>query len=148
MAKAAELAYDTRPDGVLYKLHDDLLLKVQRKSANRVKVTMERKGVIIPTESGDLTTSGFREKLVGLARDRFGGINGFADDLGLVAVGFEAHLKEREEDAAAHDEETNVPELVGTPYRVVNGCIVRLKNTLAGETPRSSPTSPPASSKK
>ncbi len=57
---------------MLYRLHDELLLKVTRKSAQRVKVTMEREGVIIPTESGDLTTSGFREKLVNLARDRFG----------------------------------------------------------------------------
>ena len=131
-----ELDYDTRSDGVLYKLHDKLLLKVQRKSAHRVKVTMEREGVIIPPESGDLDTSGFREKLVGLARDRFGEVNGFADELDLIAVGFEVHANEREEDAAEHDAATNVPELVGTSYRIVNGCIVRLKNTLAGEIPQ------------
>ncbi len=132
----AELNYETRPDGVLYRLHDELLLKVTRKSAQRVKVTMEREGVIIPTESGDLTTSGFREKLVNLARDRFGEVNGFADELGLIAVGFEAHLNEREEDATEHDVATNVSELVGTSYRIVSGGIVKLKNTLAGEIPQ------------
>ncbi|MDP9475895.1 MAG: DUF927 domain-containing protein [Actinomycetota bacterium] len=136
MAKAAALDYETRPDGVSYNLHDELRLKVTRKSPSRVKVTMQREDVIIPPESGDLATSGFREKLVNLARDRFGEVNGFADELDLIAVGFEAHLNERKEDAAVHDERVNVPELVGTSYRLVNGCIVRLKKTMEGEIPQ------------
>ena len=132
----AELAYETRPDGVLYELGHGVRAKVQRKGAARVRVTMQRGGIIIPPETGDLGTSAFRSKLVGLARERFGEVNGLADELGLIAVGFDEHLKEREEDAAKDDEEANLPELVGTPYRVVGGGFVRLKNTKEGEIPQ------------
>ena len=71
-----------------------------------------------------------------LARERFGEVNGLADELGLIAVAFEAHLKEREEAASEDDEQTNEPALVGTPYRIVDGGIVRLKNTREGEIPQ------------
>ena len=132
----AELAYETRADGVLYTLEGGMLVKVRRKSANRVKVSMQCGKVVIPPETGDLDTSAFRGRLVGLAREHFGDVNGLGDKLGLIAVGFDAHCKERKEDAAEDDKRTNVPELVGTPYRIVDGGFVRLKNTREGEIPQ------------
>ena len=131
-----ELAYELRADAVLYTLSGGLRIKVQRKSPARVRVTMQRGEVIVPPETGDLGTSGFRHRLVDLARERLGEDAGLADDLGLIAVGFEEHLKEREEAAAKDDEETNAPELVGTPYRIVDGGFVRLRNTREGEIPQ------------
>ena len=131
-----ELAYELRNDGVLYTLSDGMRIQVQWKSSARVKVTMQRGTVIVPPETGDLGTSGFRNKLVDLAHERLGEVAGLADDLGLIAVGFEEHLKEREEAAAKDDEQTNAPELVGTPYRIVDGGFVYVKNTREGEIPQ------------
>ena len=129
---ANRLTYELRSDGVLYSLHGGISALVKRKSPTRVQVELWREDALIPPESGDLGTSGFRDKLVSLARERFGEVNGLADELGLIAAGFESHAKEREDAASQHDGETNVPELVGTPYRVVNGGFVRLKNTREG----------------
>src|SRR5215218_8890104 len=123
-------------NGVLYALKDDVRVKVQHKSPSRVRVSMQRGKVFIPPETGDLGTSSFREKLVDLARERFGDVNGLVEELGLIALGFEGHLKEREEAAAEDDEETNAPELVGTPYRIVGGGFVRLRHTREGEIPQ------------
>jgi hypothetical protein len=130
------LAYELRDDGVLYSLHDGVQVKVQPKGASRVRVSLQHGNTIIPPETGDLGTGSFRARLVDLARERFGEVNGLADELGLIAVAFEEHLREREEAASDHDEVTNTPELVGTPYRIVNGGIVRLKNTREGEIPQ------------
>lgn len=130
------LDYDLRDDGVLYRLAHNVAVKVQRTGKSRVRVSMERDGVIIPPEAGDLGTSTFRARLVTLASERFGEANGLAEELGLIAVAFEAHLQEREEAAAKDDEQTNVPELIGTPYRIVRGGFVRLKNTREGEIPQ------------
>ena len=132
----AELAYETKPDGVLYTLKDGVLVKVRRKGSSRVRVTMQRDEIVIPPETGDLGTGTFRSKLMDLARERFGEVNGLADKLGLIAVAFEEHYKEREEDAAQDDMKTNLPELISTPYRVVDGGFVRLKNTREGEIPQ------------
>jgi hypothetical protein len=132
----AELAYELLDDGVLYELKNDVRVKVQYRSPSRVRVTMQQDKVFIPPETGDLGTSGFREKLVNLARERFREVNGLVDELDLIALGFEAHLKEREEAAAEDDEETNAPELVGMSYRIVSGGFVRLKNTREGEIPQ------------
>ncbi len=88
----AELAYETRADGVLYTLEGGLTVKLQRRSQSRVRVSMERDNVIVPPETGDLGTGSFRAKLVNVARERFGEVNGLAHDLDLIAVGFEAHL--------------------------------------------------------
>jgi hypothetical protein len=97
---------------------------------------MQREEVVIPPETGDLGTSTFRSRLVNLAHERFGEANGLADELGLIAVGFEEHHKEREEDAAEDDWQTNVHELIGTPYRIAGDGFVRLKNTREGEVPQ------------
>jgi hypothetical protein len=129
----AELEYELRDDAVLYTLGGGLRIKVQRKSPARVRVMMQRGEVIVPPETGDLGTSGFRNKLVDLAHERLGEDAGLADDLGLIAVGFDEHLMEREVAAAKHDEETNAPELVSTPYRIVDGGFARLVNTREGE---------------
>ena len=130
------LEYELRDDGVLYVLGDEVKLKVQRRSASRVTVSMQRNNIIVPPETGDLGTSTFRARLVNLARERFGEVNGFADELGLIAAAFEVHLREREEAAAEDDEQTIDPELVGTPYRIVDGGLVRLRNTREGEIPQ------------
>lgn len=131
-----DLAYELRDDAVLYTLSDGMRVKVQRKSSARVRVTMQRDEVIVPPETGDLGTSGFRNRLVDLARERLGEVAGLADELGLIAVGFDEHLKERNEAAVRDDEETNSPELVGTPYRIVDGGFVRLRNLREGEIPQ------------
>jgi hypothetical protein len=130
------LEYELRDDGVLYTLGDGVKVKVQRKSASRVRVSMQRDNIVVPPETGDLGTGTFRSKLISLARERFGETNGLVDELGLIAVGFATHLKEREEAAAKDDEETNAPEFIGTPYRIVSGGFVRLKNTREGEIPQ------------
>lgn len=133
---ANRLSYELRSDGILYSLHGGINALVKRKSPTRVQVELWREDTLIPPESGDLGTSGFRDKLVGLARERFGEVNGLADELGLIAAGFEGHTKERENVASQHDRETNAPELAGTPYRIVGGGFVRLKNTREGEIPQ------------
>jgi hypothetical protein len=131
-----ELAYELRNDAVLYTLSGGLRIKVQPKSPARVRVTMQHEEVIVPPETGDLGSSSFRNKLVEIARERLGEVAGLADDLGLIAVGFEEHLKERDEVAAKDDEQTNAPELVGSPYRIVDGGFVYVKNTREGELPQ------------
>jgi len=133
---AESLVYELRSDGVLYTLHGGLKVKVQRKGRSRVRVSLGRGNTIIPPETGDLGTGTFRSKFLGIARERFGDVNGLGERLGLVAVAFEEHSKEREQAATESDKETNMPELVGTPYRVVNGGLVRLKNTREGEIPQ------------
>ncbi len=130
------LDYELRDDGVLYRLAHDTAVRVQLKGKSRTRVSMERAGVIIPPETGDLGTSTFRKRLVDLASERFGEANGLADELGLIAVAFEGHLAEREDAADKHDEGANVPELVGSPYRIAEGGILRLKNTREGEIPQ------------
>jgi hypothetical protein len=130
------LDYELRDDGVIYELNGGVRVKVQRRSPARVRVTMQRENTYIPPETGDLGTSGFRDRLVALACERFGKDIDLAEELGLIAVAFEAHLEEREEAAAHDDEQTNVPELVGSPYRIVNGGFVRLVNTRGGEIPQ------------
>jgi hypothetical protein len=133
---ANRLSYELRSDGILYSLHGGINALVKRKSPTRVQVELWREDTLVPPESGDLGTSGFRDKLVSLARERFGEVNGLADELGLIAAGFEGHTKERENVASRHDRETNAPELAGTPYRIVGGGFVRLKNTREGEIPQ------------
>jgi hypothetical protein len=130
------LDYELRDNGVVYRLADGVALRVQLRGKSRQRVSMERAGIIIPPETGDLGTSTFRKKLVDLATERFGEANGLAEELGLIAIAFESHLGEREEAAEKHDEATNAPELIGTPYRIVKGGIVRLKNTREGEVPQ------------
>lgn len=130
------LDYELRDDGIVYHLAHGVAVRVQLRGKSRQRVSMERAGVIIPPETGDLGTSTFRKKLAGLATERFGEANGLAEELGLIAVAFEAHLGEREEAAEKYDEETSLPELVSTPYRIVKGSIVRLKNTREGEIPQ------------
>jgi hypothetical protein len=130
------LKYELRDDGVLYALGDGVRLKAQRKSASRVRVSMQRGNIIVPPETGDFGTSTFRARLVNLARERFGEVNGLAGELGLIAIAFEGHLREREVAAAEDDEQTNDPALVGTPYCIVDGGLVRLRNTREGEIPQ------------
>ena len=132
----ADLAYELRDDGVVYKLSHETSVRVQIRGKSRQRVSMERAGVIVPPETGDLGASTFRNRLTGLAAERFGEANGLAEELGLIAVAFEEHFGEREEAAEKNDEETNVPEFIRTPYRIVNGGIVRLKNTREGEVPQ------------
>jgi len=130
------LDYELRNDGVLYDLNGGVRVKVQRRSPARVRVTMQRGNTYIPPETGDLGSSSFRNRLVALARERFGKGVDLTEELGLIAVGFEAHLNEREEAAAEDNELTNVPELVHSPYRILGGGLVRLMNTRGGEVPQ------------
>ncbi len=132
----AELSYELRDDGVVYDLSHDVGMKVQRRGKSRARVSMWRGKLFIPPETGDLGTSTFRTKLLDLAQERFGEVNGLNDELGLVAVAYEDHLEEREDAAAEDDEHNNAPELVGTPYRISGGGFVRLKNTREGEIPQ------------
>ena len=133
---ANRLFYDLRSDGVLYSLGDSISALVKRKSPTRVQVEMWKKDELLAPETGDLGTSTFRTRLVKLAGQRFGEVNGLADELGLIAAAFDEHCREREEAASQDDERTNDPALVGTPYRVVGGGFVRLKNTREGELPQ------------
>ena len=130
------LVYDLRSDGVLYSLGGSINALVKRKSPTRVRIEMWKEDVLLAPETGDLGTSSFRTRLVELAGERFGEVNGLAEELGLIAAAFDEHSREREEAASEDDEQTNDPALVGTPYRVVDGGVVRLKNTREGEIPQ------------
>jgi hypothetical protein len=136
LADAGELIYDLRTDGVSYRLAGDVRVRVQKKSKTRTCVSMQRGNVTVPPETGDLGTGTFRSKLVELARERLGEVNGLADDLDLISIAFEDHLGEREEAAAEDDRENNEPALQGSPYRIRGGGFVRLKQTLEGEIPQ------------
>lgn len=129
-----ELDYELKDYGVLYRLADGISAVVSRKSAQRVEVKMQRGNTLLFPETGDLGTSTFRRKLAAKAKDQFG--VDLQEELGLISVGFEGHQAERKEAADEADATDNVPELVGTPYRIADGGFVRLTNTLAGEIPQ------------
>jgi hypothetical protein len=130
------LLYDLRSDGVLYSLGGSISALVKRKSPTRAQIEMWREDVLLAPETGDLGSSTFRTKLVQLAGERFGEVKSLAEELGLIAAAFDEHSREREEAASEDDEQTNDPALVGTPYRVVDGGLVRLRNTREGEIPQ------------
>jgi len=90
------LVYELRDDDILYDLAHGVKVKVQARGRSRVKVSMQHGSVLIPPETGDLGSSTFRAKLVDLASERFGDANGLVEELGLIAIAFEAHLAERE----------------------------------------------------
>jgi Domain of unknown function (DUF927) len=136
LAEGNALVYELREDGILYDLAHGGKVKVQARGRSRVRVSMQHGSVLIPPETGDLGSSTFRAKLVDLASERFGDANGLVEELGLIAIAFEAHLAEREGAAEKHEEKSTPPELVGTPYRLANGGVVRLKNTREGEIPQ------------
>ena len=85
---ANKLTYELCSDGVLYSLHSGISALIKRKSPSRVHVELWKEDTLLPPESGDLATSGFRDKLVSLARERFGELNRLADELGFIAAGF------------------------------------------------------------
>jgi hypothetical protein len=132
-----ELDYELRNDGVLYRLGDDTHIRVQGSNVRRVTVTLQRGDELVPPETGNLGGSTLRNKLVSLAEERFGEVNGLAEDLGSIAAVFGDHLREREEAADDYDQETNEPEFVGTPYRISeDGGFVRIRHTQGGEIPQ------------
>jgi hypothetical protein len=63
------LSYELRSDGVLYSLHGGISALVKRKSPSRMQVELWKEDLLVPPETGDLGTSGFRSKLVDLARE-------------------------------------------------------------------------------
>jgi hypothetical protein len=136
LAEGNALVYELREDGILYDLAHGVKVKVQARGRSRVRVSMQHGSVLIPPETGDLGSSTFRAKLVDLASERFGDANGLVEELGLIAIAFEAHLAERERAAEKYEEKTTPPELVGTSYRLADGVVVRLKNTREGEIPQ------------
>lgn len=130
----ANLDYELRDDGVLYSLPGNIKVRVQGNSCRKATVSLERDGAIVPPETGNLGGSTFRDKLTTLAGEHLGDINGFASELGNIAVTFDAHLKEREEAAADHDRQANVSEFIGTPYRISeDGGFLRVRHTKEGE---------------
>ena len=131
-----ELDYELRDDGVLYTLEDGTRVKVRGNSARSATVSLEKGDTIVPPETGNLGGSRLRNRLVSLARERFGEVNGLVDGLGSIAVVLDEHLRERREAAEEHLLENEVPELAGTPYRISNeGGFVRIKQTGEGEVP-------------
>ncbi len=132
----AELDYELRDDGVLYTLADGTRVKVQGNSTRSVTVSIQKGEVIVPPETGNLGGSKLRNRLVSLARERFGETNGLVDDLGSIAVMFDDHTRERREAAEECLRENEVPELAGTPYRISEeGGFVLIKYTREGEVP-------------
>jgi hypothetical protein len=132
----AAFDYELRADGIRYILPTGIKVRIKGNSARRVSVSLQSENTIVPPETGNLEASKFREALVDKARKRLGDVNGLADHLGLIAVGYDSHLAERQDAAAEHDEQTNEPALVGSPYRIANNGFVRLKNTNGGEIPQ------------
>jgi hypothetical protein len=113
-----ELDYELRDDGVLYTLDDGTRVKVQGNSPRSVTVSLQKGEANVPPETGNLGGSKLRNKLVSLARERFGETNGLVEDLESIALMFDEHLRERREAAEEHLRENEFPELVGTPYRI------------------------------
>ena len=131
-----ELDYELRDDGVLYTLDDGTRVRVRGNSAKSATVTLEKGDQIVPPEIGNLGGSKLRNTLVGLAKDRFGEVNGLVEDLGYIAVYLDDHLRERREVAEEHLLENEIPELAGTPYGISKeGGFVRIKQTGEGEVP-------------
>ncbi len=91
----SSLAYELRSDGLAYALDCGVKVRLQGKSATRVRVSMQRGKVTIPPETGDLGTSKFRDRLKKNAAEHFGEVNGLADELGLIAAAYGDHLEER-----------------------------------------------------
>jgi hypothetical protein len=131
-----ELDYELRDDGVLYTLNDGTRVKVQGNSPRSVTVSLQNGEAIVPPETGNLGGSKLRNKLVSLARERFGETNGLVEDLGSIALMFDEHLRERRETAEEHLRENEIPELADTPYRISEeGGFVLIKHTKEGEVP-------------
>lgn len=131
------LDYELRDDGVLYALGGGITAKVQGKSAQRTRVTLQKEEKIVPPEAGMLASSKFRDRLTRKAQAQFGEVNGFADELGAVAAMFDEHLKEREEAASENEDATNIPEFVRTPYRIEEGGgFSRIRHTGGAEVPQ------------
>ncbi len=139
----ANLDYELRDDGILYELEDGTRVKVQGKGVRKVTVSFQRGEQILPPETGNLGGSTFREKVVKLAGEWFGEVNGLAEELGVIALMFEDHLKEREEAAVEYDSETNVPELMGTFYRISEDSGFVSSAPRVARSPYRSPTLPP-----
>jgi len=131
-----ELDYELRDDCVLYTLDDGTRVKVQGNSARSVTLSLQRGDAIVAPESGNLGGSKLRNRMVDLARERFGETSGLVEDLGSIAVMFDEHLRERREAAEEHLHENEIPELAGTPYRISEeGVFVLIKHTREGEVP-------------
>src|SRR5215203_4542892 len=131
-----DLDYELRDDGVLYTLDDGTRVKVQGNSPRSVTVSLQKDEAIVPPETGNLGGSKLRNKLVSLARERFGETNGLVEDLESIALMFDEHLRERREAAEEHLRENEIPELAGTPYRISEeGGFVLIKHTREGEVP-------------
>jgi hypothetical protein len=129
----AELSYILTDDGIHYNAHGGITVMIKGEKPSWVTVGMRRDNEIIGTERGNLETSKFRDRLVAKVQERFGDANGLAEELELISIALPEHLKEREDAAAEHDAETNVPELVGSPYRIHNGGFIRIKPVQGGE---------------
>jgi hypothetical protein len=136
----AELNYTLTDDGIQYATAEGITIRIKGEKPSWVKVSMVRHAEngaaeIVGTLAGPMDAEWFRNKLLDSARERFGDVNGLGQDLNMISAVLDDHLKERRAAAAEHDQETNVPELIGSPYRVVNGGFVRIKPTQAGEMP-------------
>ena len=132
--RLTELDYELRDDGVLYTLDDGMRVRVQANSARSATVTLQKGEAIVPPETGNLGGSKLRTRLVSLAQERFGEVNGLVEDLGYIAIILDNHLRERREAAEEHLRENEIPELAGTPYRISEeGGFVLIKHTREGE---------------
>ena len=133
---ASKFDHEFENDGVRYMLRDGTRVMVRGNSIRKATVTLSKNGLIVAPETGNLGGSAFRTRLVEAARERFGEVNGLADDLGAIADAFDGHLRERQEGAAGHGRLTHPPELAAKPYRISeNGGFVRMKPTQGGEVP-------------
>lgn len=127
----------TLSDGVKYRFdgeHDTIIKVTGKPTRASLRVTINE--VSLAPAVGNLDSQPFREKLCKTVAERLAEANGFAGLLDTVAVRYPEDLEQRDKDAAKDDEETNVPELIGTSYRIFNGGFVRLKSTRDGEIPQ------------
>ena len=135
MDNANRLRFDLRSDGILYYLSGGIRALVKQKSPTRVQIQMWRDDVLFAPETGDLGSGRFRDRIVKLATNHFGedAVERLAEELGAVAAFLDQNLREREEAAAGDAGRTDVPELVGTPYVVIDGSIWYRRNAQGGE---------------
>jgi hypothetical protein len=127
-------SYNLKDNGITYDLEDGIVIEVGGKSARSVVVKLRKGDDLVPPETGNLGSSTFRDKLFTLAEGAFGEVNGFKKDIGQIAARLDDHLRERAAEAAKANDDGNVPEFLGTPYRISEeGGFVRIKHTEGSE---------------
>jgi hypothetical protein len=134
------ILYELRDDCLVYipetngsnDEHITVLVRIKSPSTVAVRFRDDRQRET-PVESGDLERGGFRTKLLDMAEETFGSVNGLGEIINWIAANYRQHAKEREQAAEADHAATAPDELSDTPYLLQDGGFARLRRTQTGE---------------